>query len=77
MFHMDREAKVSTVTPSSDLPLRVKGQKRSKLKIVSNGKTNSVSVFHTYSETKVSTVTPSSDLPLKVKGQKRSNFQIA
>jgi len=33
VFHMDREAKVFTVTPLSDLSLRVKGQKRSNFEV--------------------------------------------
>ena len=43
---MDREAKVSTVTPSSDLQIRGQRSKRSKLKTISNYKNISVNVFY-------------------------------
>ena len=43
---MDREAKVSTVTSSSDLPLRGQGRvKKSNFLIISNNKTKSVFVL--------------------------------
>ena len=59
---MDRDAKESTMTPLSDLPLRVKGQKRSKCSTISNGKNNSVNVLIMDRQAKVSTVTPLCDL---------------
>ena len=68
MFYMDRDAKVSTVTPSSDLLLRVKGQKRSNFKNISNRKNNSVNMFYIDRDAKVSMVTLSSDV--QARGQR-------
>ena len=45
MFVMNRHAKVSTVTPSSDLLLRGQRSKRSIFKIISNCKNNSANMF--------------------------------
>ena len=70
MFYMDRDAKVSTVTPSSDLLLRVKGQKRSNFKNISNRKNTSVIMFYMDRDAKVSTVTLSSDLQVRVQRSK-------
>ena len=46
VFYMDRDTKLSTVTSSSDLPLRVQRSKKVKTRTISNGKTNSAYVFH-------------------------------
>ena len=75
MFYMDRDAKVSTVTPSSDLPLRGQRSKRSNFKIISNCKNNNVSMFVMNRHAKVSMVTPSSDLTVKGQRSKKVKFQ--
>ena len=74
MFYMDRGAQVSTVTPSSDLPLRGQRSKRSNFKIISNCKNNNVSMFVMNRHAKVSMVTPSSDLSLR--GQRSKKVKI-
>ena len=74
MFYMDRDAKVSTVTPSSDLPLRGQRSKRSNFKNISNRKNNSVNMFYMDKDAKVSSVTPSSDLSLR--GQRSKKVKI-
>ena len=76
MFVMNRHAKVSTVTPSSDLLLRGQRSKRSIFKIISNYKNNSTNMFVMNRHAKVSTVTPSSDLLLRGQRSKRSIFKI-
>ncbi len=68
LLSMDRHAKVFTLTSSSDLQLRVKGQRRSIFENVSNDKNNKVNLLIMDRQTKVSTVTLWFDLPLSVKG---------
>ena len=65
---MAREEKVSTVTPSSDLPLR--GQ-RSKFQTTSNCQNNSVNLLGMDRHAKVSMLTPSSDLSFRGQRSKK------
>ena len=71
---MNRQTKVSTVTPSCDLSVRGQRSKKSKFQSISNGKNNSVNVFYMDKDAKVSTVTPSSDLSLR--GQRSKKVKI-
>ena len=73
---MDRNTKVSTVTPSKDVSLTGQRSKRSKFQTLSNSKSNSVSMLGMDRHAKVSTVTPSWDLTLRGQRSKGQNFKL-
>ncbi len=75
MVSMDRLAKVFTLTSSSNLQLRVKGQWRSKFDTVWN-ENNNVNLLIMDRQTKLSSVTLWFDLPLSVKGHVKCHYCI-
>ena len=76
MLPLDKHAKVSTVTSSSDLRLRGQRSKKVKFQITLNGKTNGVNMLALGKHAKVSTVTSLCDLRLRDQRSKKVKFQI-
>ena len=73
---MEKHAKVSMVTSSSDLRLRGQRSRKVKFQTTSNGKSNSANVLAIEKHAKVSTVTSSSDQRLRVKGKRMVKFEM-
>ena len=74
MLVLDRHAKVSTVTSSSDLRLRGQRSNKVNFQTTSNDKTNSVNMLAMDKHAKVSTVTSSSDSWLRGQRSKKVKF---